>query len=111
MCRRKLMLATLLVIMPLCGCQIFQGNLKAQYVASCELFSATVNTLTEYRAKDKFNEDQIVTITALIHEGKAILLQWEVAINMGQAFKPDLFASFNRVLLALIEQEKKAGVK
>lgn len=110
---RTLKISTLvLVMMLLPGCPgFFNSNPKAQYVASSQVFASVVNTLTIYRNEGKFTDSQVAAITVAIHEGQAILLQWEASINAGQNVPSDLLGSFNKVLQILIDYEKKGGTK
>lgn len=109
MCKRKLILMVMLVIMPLCGCQMFQGDPKAQYVASLNLYSSTCDILATYKAQGKFTDEQNVVILAAAEEGRKILREWRISIDAGQEYRPDLLMSFTTILQKMAEYQSKGG--
>lgn len=70
----------------------------------CSGFVLVVETLTEYKAQGRFNDDQINAISAIIHEADSLLKHWHAAIDANQPLEPDLAAAMNRVILLFMKQ-------
>lgn len=95
----------LAIFLATAGCAL-QQNPKGELVAGYHIFTATVETLTELRAKDQLGVDEIEDLTALIHLGQTYLTEWEQAVLAGEK-NPKAIAGFKFVMDQLLDAKEK----
>ena len=103
--RKTLLLACLLAIV-LAGCTSLREDPNAELKAAAEVFSSTVNVLTELKAQGHLSDDEIEDIGAMIHMGEKYLVEWRAAIDAGQR-DADIVTAFNVILEKLAKVRSK----
>jgi len=93
------------------GCSAFDAvkqDPRAEYVAYAEMFTATVDALTDLRVRGVFDEDEVARIGILIKSGQGYLAEWQEAVIREEP-RPRSGPLLLRVLADLAEYRQKGG--
>ena len=102
---KTLLFVCLLAIVPV-GCNSLRTDPNAELKAAAEVFSSTVDVLTELKAQGHLSDDEIEDIGAMIHLGEEYLVEWRAAIEAGQR-DADIVTAFNVILEKLAKVRSK----
>lgn len=90
-----------LLFLMACGTlQAIGKDERAQYVASCKVFEATVQSLAQLRAQGQFSVEKADQITVIVKEGREYLDQWNADLKAGKV-RQDAFAHINQLVSRL----------
>ena len=96
--KKTLLLLLLLSCILLSGCLGMRDDPRAELKLSADVFSVTVDILTELKAQGQLGDDEIKDVGASIHLGERYLRQWQAAVEADEP-NAEIVAAF-RVLLA-----------
>ena len=104
----KRLLPLMVSMMMLSGCAMMESDPKAELLIAQRSFIAVVDSLSELRDADVFDEEELVSITKLILSGDRLLDMWVEEIINERAF--DGSDVFYHVLGELIEHRDRGEI-
>lgn len=96
------------LIILISGCDTIRTNPRAEFVASCGIFTATVESLTLLNENGKLSDKDIELSDQLIKRGQAILHLWHSKLTLKEDTS-QVQSEMTKVNRELMEIELRGG--